>query len=88
MEVIPRSAGLVFAPYSSLWYFQCMVNHIATIPKRVSGGEELVVVKRRDFEKFRKWQKETQDALAKIKRGRAEYRNGKTIAASSPKRFR
>ncbi|KKW16908.1 MAG: hypothetical protein UY56_C0007G0009 [Parcubacteria group bacterium GW2011_GWA1_50_14] len=65
-----------------------MASPIATISKRVSGGEELIVVKRRDFEQFRKWQKEVQDILAKVKRGRAEYRNGKIIAASSPKRFR
>lgn len=65
-----------------------MVNSIATIPKRVSGGEELVVVKRRDFEQFRKWQEGVQDALEKVRRGRAEHRNGKTITASSPKRFR
>ncbi|OGY99276.1 MAG: hypothetical protein A2945_04870 [Candidatus Liptonbacteria bacterium RIFCSPLOWO2_01_FULL_52_25] len=65
-----------------------MVNQVATISKRVSGGEELVVVKRRDFEQFRKWQDGTHDALAKVRRGRAEYKNGKTIVASSSKRFR
>ncbi|MEK7212386.1 MAG: hypothetical protein AAB686_01790 [Patescibacteria group bacterium] len=65
-----------------------MANQIATISKEVSGGEELVVVKRSDFELFRKWQNEVQNALAKVRRGRTEYRNGKAIVASSPKRFR
>ena len=65
-----------------------MASQIATIPKKVSGGEELVVVKRSEFELFRKWQEEAQDALAKVRRGRAEYKNGKTVVASSPKRFR
>lgn len=65
-----------------------MTNAIATIPKKVSGGEELVVVKRSDFELFRKWQEEVQDALIKVRRGRAEYKNKKTIVVASPKRFR
>jgi len=65
-----------------------MTNAIATISKKVSGGEELVVVKRSDFELFRKWQGEAQDALVKVRRGRAEYKSKKTIVAASPKRFR
>ena len=65
-----------------------MNNPIATIPKKVSGGEELVVVKRKDFEEFMKWQSETQDALSKVKRGRAEYKKRKTVTASSPRKFR
>ncbi len=65
-----------------------MANLITTIPKKVSGGDELVVIKRSDFERFRKWQAEVEDALSKVRRGRAEYKNGKTIAAVSPKRFR
>lgn len=56
-----------------------MASSIATIPKKVSGGEELVVVKRSDFEQFRKWQSEVRDALAKVKRGRAEYKHRKTL---------
>ncbi|KKU52364.1 MAG: hypothetical protein A3H69_01940 [Candidatus Sungbacteria bacterium RIFCSPLOWO2_02_FULL_47_9] len=64
-----------------------MVSQIATIPKKVSGGEELVVVKRSDFELFQKWQVEINDALAKVQRGREEYRKKKTIVASSPPRL-
>ena len=65
-----------------------MATRIATISKNVSGGEELVVVKRRDFAVFEKWQKEVNDALAKVRRGRSEYRARKTVVASSPRRFR
>lgn len=55
----------------------------ATISKKVSGGAELVVVKKRDFALFQKWQEEVRDAHAKVLRGREEYRQRKTIVASS-----
>ncbi len=62
-----------------------VMSNIATIPKKVSGGEELVVVRKRDFDAFKKWQNETTDALSKVQRGRKEYRTGKTRILSSPK---
>ena len=65
-----------------------MANQVATISKKVSGGEELVVVRRKDFEEFKKWQDEVQEALAKVARGRGEYKDRKTIVANSPKKFR
>ena len=65
-----------------------MATTIATIPKKVSGGEELVVVKRADFEVFQKWQNEVSDAISKIRRGREEYKSKKTVIAISPKKFR
>ena len=65
-----------------------MASNIATIPKRVSRGEELVVVRRKDFDAFKRWQDEVQDALRKVKRGRTEYRRGKTAIVSSPRTFR
>ena len=71
----------------NLCYIRVM-NKIATISKKVSGGEELVVVKRSDFEKLMRWHNEMSDALTKISRGRNEYKNKKTIVASSPRRFR
>jgi len=61
---------------------------IATIPKKVSGGDELVVIKRGDFEVFKKWQGEVSDALAKVKRGREEYKKRKTMVTPSPRKFR
>ena len=65
-----------------------MASLIVTIPKKVSGGEELVVVKKGDFELFQKWQEEVNGALAKVKRGREEHKKKKTIVVSSPSRFR
>ncbi len=62
-----------------------MSDKIATISRRVSGGEELVVVRRKDFDAFKRWQDELVDALAKVSRGRKEYRERKTKIASSPK---
>ena len=61
---------------------------IATIPKKVSGGDDLVVVKKEDFEQFQKWQEDIKDALVKVRRGREEFRKKKTVAASSPRQFR
>lgn len=65
-----------------------MVTQIATISKKVSGGEELVVIKKSDFQMFQKWQNEVSDALSKVMRGREEYRKRKTVEASSPHKFR
>ena len=59
-----------------------------TIPKKLSGGNDLVVVRRKDFELFKKWQDETINALAKVRRGRKEHRQGKTVVVSSPRFFR
>ncbi|MEK7193663.1 MAG: hypothetical protein AAB652_02635 [Patescibacteria group bacterium] len=65
-----------------------MASNIATISKKVSNGEELVVIRRKDFDAFKRWQDEVQDALHKVKRGRMEYRRGRTAIASSPREFR
>lgn len=65
-----------------------MVTATVTIPKKISGGEELVVVKRVDFEVFQRWQNEINDALSKVRRGREEYKKKKIIVAVSPKKFR
>lgn len=59
-----------------------------TIPKKVSGGEDLVVVRRKDFEAFEKWRAEVRDALGKVARGRREYREGRTVTTASPRAFR
>ena len=59
-----------------------------TIPKKLSRGDDLVVVRRKVFEAFQKWQKEMDEVLAKVRRGRKEYKTGKTIVASSPRSFR
>lgn len=65
-----------------------MNTQIATIPKKISGGEELVVVRKSDFTAYQEWQSEVHDALEKVRRGRDEYKRGKTALAHSPRKFR
>jgi hypothetical protein len=62
-----------------------MTNNIATIPSKITKGEELVVIPRSLYEKFLVWQEEVKDALAKVKRGRKNYQEGKTYVADSPR---
>lgn len=49
-----------------------------TIPKRLTRGEELIVVRRKEFEQLQKRLIELKDALAKIRRGEKELKEGKT----------
>lgn len=49
-----------------------------TIPKNLTRGDELIVVRRKEYEQLQKHLKEIQDALAKISRGEKELREGKT----------
>lgn len=65
-----------------------MDMQITTIPRAVSNGDELVVLRRKDFDEFQQWNSQVKHALVKIHRGKREYQNGKTIVADSPKSFR
>jgi len=65
-----------------------MTTQIATIPKKISGGEELIVVRKSDFATYQEWQSEIHDALEKVRRGRIEYKQRKTVIAHSPRKFR
>ena len=56
---------------------------VVTIPKRVTQGTDLVVVRRKDYERLQRHVAEMQDALAKIRRGELEYRTGKTRLTQS-----
>jgi len=64
----------------------CMVT--VTIPKKIQKGDQLVAIPKRDYEIFKRWQGEIANAVLKVERGRVEYRAGRTIMASSPRRFR
>ena len=59
-----------------------------TLPKKVTKGRELIVVPKKDFEDFKKWKAGVRTAIEKVRRGRNEYKSGKTIVASSPRSFR
>ena len=54
-----------------------------TIPRQLTDGAELVVVRRQDYEQLQRHLVEVQDALAKIRRGEQEYRAGKTHVIQS-----
>ena len=54
-----------------------------TIPRRMTNGDELVVVRRGEYENLRKQFIELKDALAKIRKGEAELKNGKTRVVKS-----
>ena len=54
-----------------------------TIPKRLTHGEELIVVRRQEFVKLQTHLKEVKDALFKIRQGEKELREGKTRVVKS-----
>ena len=54
-----------------------------TISKKITHGEELIVVSRCEFEKLQQRLIEVKDALLKIRRGEKELRLGKTKIVKS-----
>ncbi|MDO8733929.1 MAG: hypothetical protein Q7K21_02070 [Elusimicrobiota bacterium] len=48
-----------------------------TIPKQLTHGDELIIVRRKEYEKLQKHLVEVRDALQKISRGEKELHNGK-----------
>ena len=54
-----------------------------TIPKRITDGEELIVIRRQEYEYMVKHLAEVKDALVKIKRGENELRGGRTRVVKS-----
>jgi len=55
----------------------------STIPKNITHGDELVVVRRKEYEDLRRQFLELRDALAKIRLGESELKNGKTRIVKS-----
>ncbi len=49
-----------------------------TIPKRITDGEELIVIRRQEYEQMVKHLAEVKDAFVKIKKGEKELREGRT----------
>lgn len=49
-----------------------------TIPKKLTRGDELIVVRRKEYEGLRKHLAQVKDALDKIRRGEKELRDGRT----------
>lgn len=59
------------------------MTHTLTIPKNITHGEELVVVRRDEFEALKKHILEITDALFKIRKGEKEFKQGKTRVVKS-----
>ena len=56
-----------------------------TIPRRITHGEELVVLPKSEYERIIRCNQEVAHALRVIAEGERAYRDGKTIKASSLK---
>ena len=54
-----------------------------TIPKRITDGEELIVIRRQEYEQMVKHLAEVKDALVKIKKGEKEFREGRSRVVKS-----
>ncbi len=54
-----------------------------TIPKRITSGEDLIVIRRKEYEEILKHLVELKDALAKIRKGERELSEGKTLVVKS-----
>ena len=59
------------------------MSPILTISKKVTKGEDLVVVRRSDYEELMRNFLEAKDALSKVRRGEKELKQGKTRVVSS-----
>lgn len=54
-----------------------------TIPKRITHGEELIVVRRKEYEQTLIHLAEVKDALSKIRQGEKELKEGKAHIITS-----
>jgi diadenosine tetraphosphate (Ap4A) HIT family hydrolase len=61
------------------------MGHVLTVPKRLTHGEELVVLRKDEYERLLRQTEEMCDALKIIAEGEQAYREGRTIKASSLK---
>lgn len=58
---------------------------ILTVPKRLTHGEELVVLRKDEYERLLRRTEGIADALKIIAEGERAYREGRTVKASSLK---
>lgn len=55
------------------------MSTVITIPRNFTHGEDLIVVRRKEYEELQKHLSEVQDALEKIRCGDRELKEKKTI---------
>ncbi len=58
---------------------------VLTIPKRITNGEELIVLRKDEYERLVHHKEEIAHALKVIAEGEKAYKEGRTIKASSIK---
>lgn len=54
------------------------MKSMVNIPRVLTHGDDLVVMRRADYEALQRQIEEFRDAIGKIRRGEKELRNGKT----------
>ena len=54
------------------------MKRVVSISRSLTHGEDLVVIRKPDYDALRHRLEEYKDAFGKIKRGEAEFKNGKT----------
>lgn len=59
------------------------MSYVLTIPGGITHGDELVIIRRKEYEQLQKHFAEIKDALAKIRQGEKELRKGKTRVIKS-----
>ena len=59
------------------------MKSLISIPHGLTHGDDLVVLRKTDYDALQRKITEFKDALGKIKRGEKEYRNGRTRMVSS-----
>ncbi len=59
------------------------MKSMISIPHGLTHGDDLVVLRKSDYDALQRQIVEFKDALGKIKRGEQEYRNGKTKVVNS-----
>ena len=59
------------------------IGGVMTIPQKLTKGEELIILTRREYENRVRQNKEILKVLKTIAEGEKAYRNGRTIFASS-----
>lgn len=62
---------------SIIYLKSIIVFEIVTIPKRLTHGDELIVIRRKEYEQLQKHLEEVRDALLKINQGEKEFKEGK-----------
>jgi PHD/YefM family antitoxin component YafN of YafNO toxin-antitoxin module len=59
------------------------MSKATTISKKVTGGEDLVVIPKKEYEQLQEQVFELHDAVRKIQRGESDYLRGRTKKIAS-----